>query len=135
MSFVQDINRLESALAELPQLPDMTEHFFAKGVYARVLHIPAGSVLTGKIHRFDCINIIPKGRIHVATEDGVKLVEAPAIFTSPPGTKRAGVTLENTIWITIHEAHTQDLQILEEELIVENFEQLEQERRECLGQP
>lgn len=135
MSFPQDIARLESVMAELPQLPDMTEHFFAKGVYARVLHIPAGAVLTGKIHRFDCINIIPKGRIHVATEEGTKLVEAPAVFTSPPGTKRAGVALEDTTWITVHEAHTQDLNVLENELIVESFDQLEQERRECLGQP
>ena len=54
---------LEAAISAEPEsmieLP--TKHYFAHGTYTRELFLPKGTVLTGKIHRHSCINIIAKG--------------------------------------------------------------------------
>jgi len=103
----------------------VTKHHFAHGVYARELAIPKGCKLTGKIHRYSTINIMLKGSITVATENGLKRVEAPAIIVSPPGTKRAGHAHEETIWVTVHPTHQTDPELVEQEVIAENFYELE----------
>ena len=118
--------KLENVLRKFPQLPLEVEHLFAPGVYARVLHIPSGTVLTGKIHRHAHLNIVPKGLIEVHNQGESKQIEAPAFFVSEPGTKRAGYAIEDTIWITIHPTEETDLERIEAEVIVESFDQLEQ---------
>ncbi|QDP66075.1 MAG: hypothetical protein Unbinned4336contig1000_40 [Prokaryotic dsDNA virus sp.] len=74
--------------------------YSADGVYAREIFIPKGTVLVGEIHLLAQINVVSKGKIRVATEEGVKTVEAPHTFVSPAGTKRAGYVLEDTVWTT-----------------------------------
>ncbi|QDP58709.1 MAG: hypothetical protein Tp125SUR00d2C35697761_44 [Prokaryotic dsDNA virus sp.] len=74
--------------------------YSADGVYAREIFIPKGTVLVGEIHLLAQINVVSQGKIRVATEEGVKTVEAPHTFVSPAGTKRAGYVLEDTVWTT-----------------------------------
>lgn len=98
-------------------------HHFAPGMYAREMFIPAGTVLVGKIHRFAHVNTVAKGRIIVATEEGLKEVAAPAVFVSPPETKRAGYAIEDTVWITYHPTEETDLEKIEQAVILPGFEQ------------
>lgn len=96
------IQRFEEELLKHDQVElELIQHFCA-GVYLRELHIPAGVLLTGKIHKFPCLNIVPIGDIEVVTEQGVKRIQGPAVFTSPAGVKRAARTFRDTIWITVH---------------------------------
>jgi hypothetical protein len=74
--------------------------YSAAGVYAREITIPAGTALVGEIHLKDQINVVSKGVIKVATEEGVRVIEAPCTFVSPAGTKRAGFAMEDTVWTT-----------------------------------
>lgn len=90
---------------------------FAKGVYARELHIPKGTVLVGKIHRYECINIMLTGDITVYSDDGEKRISDPFIAVSPPGTQRAGIAHEDTVWICIHGTSSKNLDIIEKEFI------------------
>ena len=79
------------------------EHFFAGGTYSRVLHVPAGMVFTGMIHKFDVTSILAQGRMLVGDEfDGAREIVAPAIWISPRGVKRLVKVLEDSIWITVH---------------------------------
>lgn len=120
-------------IKELEPVEFKEEHFFAEGTYTRVLHIPKGTVLTGKIHRHSCINIIPKGKLAVVTDEIEKIVSAPAYFVSAPGVKKAGYALEDTIWINVHPWEgEQDLEAIEHEMVVPSYEALEQEQRELL---
>ena len=124
-----NIHRLEDFLLELPKeqqldLDALTKHHFAPGVYARELFIPKGTVLTGKIHKTEHLNIISQGKISVATEDGPKLIEAPHIMVSKPGTKRAGYAHEDTTWITIHVTDETDLDKIEELVIAKGYDEL-----------
>lgn len=128
------IARLEAHMLEAPQLPIEPIHHFSEGIYAREITIPAGTLLTGKIHSTEHLNIVSKGRIAVWTEDGMKVVEAPCTIVSRPGTKRVGLALTDTVWTTIHHnpGNITDLAQLEAELIVP-AEALEYKEHPWLG--
>ena len=118
---------VEGKMRELPgQMEIEPIHHFSKGIYARELRIPAGTLLTGKIHKFENLNIISQGDISVFTEEGVKRIQAPCTLVSPPGTKRIGYAHTDTVWTTIHATEETDLQALESELIAASFEEFEQ---------
>lgn len=102
-----------------------TKHHFAHGVYARELFIPKGCTLTGKIHRYSCINVILKGKILVGTESGSERVEGPTVVISPPGVKRMGYAITDTIWITFHHSEQTDPQKVEDEVIAKDYIELE----------
>ncbi len=122
----QRMEDLEGVLKQFDQLEMKTEHFFAHGTYTRVLHLPKDTILTGKIHRHSCVNIISKGRIKVATDDGDFEICAPHVFVSGPGVKKAGYTLEDTIWINVHPWEgEEDLEQIEQKLIAPTYEALE----------
>lgn len=133
----EKIIQLEQAISEqLPpvDLDPLTFHHFAPGVYLRELRIPAGVVLTGKIHRFETMNILAAGTIRVTTDDGVKELTAPAIFNSAPGVKKAGFAVTDVVFLNIHPTDNTDLDEIEEEFIAPSFEALESEDKLCLGQ-
>lgn len=107
---------LEEELSRLPQVDCPVRHYFAPGIYARELTIPAGVTLTGAVHKTEHLSIVSKGRIAVSTDEGMKEVAAPYTFVSMPGTKRVGHAIEETVWTTIHPTDTTDLDALVEEL-------------------
>lgn len=122
----EDILALEASCKEQPQVEIPVVDFFAGGVYGRQVTIPAGTVLVGKIHKHPQINVLLKGVIQVATEDGVQTLSAPQTFISPAGVKRAGLTLEDTVWITFHGTTSTDLEVIESEFIAPTYEEFEQ---------
>ena len=121
----EKILALQSEVAKLPQVEMPLRHFFSNGVYARELTIPAGTVVVGKIHKYAQINILSKGDISIATEEGIRRVQAPYTVVSPPGTKRVGYAHEETVWTTISRTDETDLELIEKELIAESFESYE----------
>ncbi|GFO60951.1 hypothetical protein GMST_32760 [Geomonas silvestris] len=121
----EQVLALEKALVAMPQVEITPVHYFAEGLYAREILIPAGTCLTGKIHLAEHVNIISKGRISVLTEDGVKTISAPATLVSKPGIKRAGYAHEDTVWTTIHACEAETVEEAEVALVVGTFEQFE----------
>jgi len=127
---------LEQAMRAMPehQVDLEPRHHFADGIYVRELYIPAGTALVGKVHKTEHVCMLLKGRIVVATDDGERVIEAPAIVVSPAGTKRAGYALEDCIWVNVHPTSERDLSKIEQQFIEpEPLHALEQEERACLG--
>jgi len=91
------------------------------------MFIPKGSVIVGKIHKHAHLNVILSGLIKVATEFGYHIYEAPKVWVSEPGTKRAVYALEDTRWLTVHPnfANTEDLEELESYVIADDYEELD----------
>lgn len=114
------VNAIEALMAQQPQVDLKVEHYFSEGVYARALEIPAGIQLTGKIHKFEQLNILAKGKMKVLVGDYYKTVEAPFIVVSPPGTKRIAIALEDCVWITVHGTHETDLELIEKTFIAQS---------------
>lgn len=104
---------LEAAMREMPQIELQTEHFFADGMYCRVLSRPAGTLIIGKQHKREHFYIVCKGRVQVGRE----VYEAGAVIVSKPGTKRAVLALEDSICLTIHRTKKRNLDKIEMQLI------------------
>ncbi len=95
------------------------EHFFTDGVYTRLIRMPAGSAVTGKIHRFSCPNFIMKGKLLVYTDEANYDIVAPFLFISGPGVRKALYVEEDTIWLTSHAWDgPHDVEMVEKHLIV-----------------
>ena len=116
------MERLEAAIeSDLPPLDLPVKHRFARGVYARELFIPKGTVLTGRIHKYSQINVLLAGDISVLTENGIQRVRPPFVVESPAGTKRVAYAHEDTIWLTICGTKTTDTDVLEDELTTRTY--------------
>ncbi len=98
-------------------------HSFAPGIYAREMFIPEGTLLIGKIHKHRHHNFLMQGSIIVLTEEGgVKLLQAPLMIVSEPGTQRVGYAVTDTIWTTVHENsdNTEDLAVIEKRTVTDD---------------
>jgi len=95
--------------------------------YARPFLMPQGSVVIGKIHKHQHLNFIMVGKVSVATEFGKKYFQAPCIFVSEAGLKRAVYAETDVLWVTVHltKYNTEaDLDKIEDEIIAKNYEEL-----------
>lgn len=106
-----------------PQVEIEVIHHFSHGVYAREIHIPADTILTGEIHKFENLNILSAGEISVLTEEGVKRVRAPFTIVSPPGTKRIAYAHTNCVWTTIHGTDLKDVDNIKSHFIAATEEE------------
>lgn len=116
---------LESVCAEMPQVNIPVMEYFCDGIYAREISAPAGATLVGEIHLKPQLNVVSKGKIRVATEDGIKTITAPATFISPAGVKRAGYVLEDVVWTTFHATTLTNESDIRKEIIAPNYETLD----------
>jgi hypothetical protein len=132
---------LETAMRAMPehQIEIKTTHYFAGGVYAREIFIPKGTTLTGKIHKFEHLNVVSQGDLSVWTDEGMKRVRAPAVIISKPGIKRAGFAHEDTVWTTFHATDETDPDVIEKKVVTETYEEflafIASEEQKCLSSP
>lgn len=112
------IEELEAVMIECEQVEIPVEHLFVNGMYARKIVIPAGTMLTGRVHKFGYVDIMLSGDISVATPDGVKRMTGYNILEGKPGRKRAGYAHEDTHWVTVHRTNETDPDGIEEKLTV-----------------
>lgn len=104
------IYRLEGELLKLPQVDLPIEHAFCAGLYARTMHIPAGTVLTGAIHREESFFLVRKGELIVSTDNGPRTLGPGDMSVSKIGTKRAGIALTDVDVTTFHANPTNEQQ-------------------------
>jgi len=126
----QDILNLEEAMRGLDSYeegdgPCKITHYFAPGIYAREMRMPANCLITGKIHKTSHLNMLSQGRVTVSNKGSSVTYEAPHTFVSPVGTKRAIYAHEDSTWTTIHPTDLEDPEEIEAEIIAETFEELD----------
>lgn len=123
--FKSAIVAAENFLLALPQTETEVIHHFSPGIYARELRIPAGMVLTGKIHLTEHLCIM-HGDIEIMSEDGGGRFTGYHTLLSKPGVKRIGRTYADTVFTTIHATDITNIKELEASLAVETYAQYEQ---------
>jgi len=122
LEFEKTLKNVEGHIeGDTPHCP--LEHSFSDGIYVRQISIPAGTLLTGKIHKHDHPNFLLKGEVIVVTEDGEETLIAPRAMMSKAGTKRALYAVTDLVWTTIHHnpTNTQDLGELEKIVIAPSY--------------
>lgn len=130
---IDTIYSVQDALLKMPQVElPVIHHFFHKG-YGREMHIPAGTMLTGKVHKETSLNILLEGEIALLTPEGEKRVSAPYVVVSPPKTKRLGYAYTDCRWICIHGTEEVELDKIEEEVILDDdlfrLQQIEENKK------
>ena len=113
----EQIERLQSEMAALPQAELVTEHSFSPGMYLRKVYRPAGTLIVGKVHKEPHFFLCAKGEIIAWTEGGMKHLYAGDVVENKPGTKRVTLAVTDAIGITIHRTDKTDLDDIETELI------------------
>ena len=98
------------------------EHTRIDGVYTRKLYIPKGSILIGKVHLKECVNIIAKGDISVLTETGCGRFKEGYVATSQPGIQKLGIAHEDTVFVNIFRTDAASIQDIENEIACESWD-------------
>lgn len=114
------VNFAEKLMKQLPQRELKVEHNFSFGVYARILYIPADTILVGKLHKYPQINLLRQGCLSVLVGEEVKKLKAPCVVASPAGTKRIAQVHLDTIWVTIHGTYLRDVGQIEDYFIAQD---------------
>lgn len=118
------VNALQDRLVAIGQPVDLSaglRHYFAPGMYGRELAIPAGLVLTGKVHRHSHLVSLLSGTCLIQNAEGrMERMTGPRTWVSPAGIKRAVCTVTDCVFLTLHlnPTDTTDLVAIEADTIV-----------------
>lgn len=115
----EKVEQLEALILQQEQVDLKTTHELSGGVYARSIFIPAGTVLTGAVHKKDHINVM-SGDITVSTDNGMVRLTGHHVLPTKAGMKRAGYAHADTVWTTICRTDLTDIQKIEDELVEES---------------
>ena len=97
------IDELESVMLDnFPIVDCPVTHRFTEGMYVREIFMPAGSLITSKIHKTQHTYFVMKGKCIVWIDGVEHLIEAPYIGVTEPNTRRVLYILEDCIWATSH---------------------------------
>jgi len=127
LGVMPEILRIEQEILKMPQVTLPVEHYQIDGVYARSMFIPAGTILTGKIHNFESIAILAKGRIRITNGIDSYIISEGHIMVDKPGVKRLGYAETDVIFITVHRTDNTEIEAIEKELVSASFEEYEQQ--------
>jgi hypothetical protein len=135
----EQIERLEAALLNAEEQGAGIEvqawHDFARGQVARTILIPAGTCLTGAVHRTEHLSVC-SGDITVWTEQGMRRLTGYHVLTSHPGAKRVGFAHADTYWTTVHVNPDDERDVSKlEEALVEDAHRLQSRRLALAAQP
>lgn len=92
-------------------------HRFTPGLYIREIFMPAGTVLTSKIHKTEHPFAVLCGEVEVFTDGGIELIVAPHMGITKPGTRRVLRIIKDTVWVTFHATQKTDPAEIEEDII------------------
>jgi len=127
-----EILQIEQELLKQPQVECPLIHYHIDGVYARRGFIPAGTVLTGAIHKFESISILAQGTLRITNGTTSFVISAPHVMTDKPGIKRLGYAETDCTFITIHKTDGIEEGDIRDKLISNTFEDYEEFEQQLL---
>ena len=103
ISKTKSIDELESVMLDNFEVVDCPlTHRFTDGLYVREIFMPAGTLITSKIHKTQHQYFVLQGKVIVWIDGVEHLIEAPYIGVTEPNTRRVLYILEDCIWATSH---------------------------------
>ena len=122
-------NAIEKAKldGELGEVETPLRHYHTEDLYCRRIVVPAGSVFTTRVHRFDHISIALRGHISFVNEHGVRQdIIAPDVFITKAGTHRVVYVHEEVEFATVHHCEEQDNDKVEDVLGCKTMKEYEE---------
>ena len=111
----------------VPVITELNE-YFSDGCYGRQIFIPKGTCLVGEMHKTEWIIVVSRGKIQIATDTGIQIIDAtkePVTFISEAGAKRAGFALEDTWWTGFRATPLTTEEDIRKEHLVDSYNDLE----------
>ena len=131
------VDQTEKRMLELfPRRELELQHRFTQGLYARTIHMPAGSLLTSEIHVTEHQFVILVGNISVWTHhEGAQLLRAPYHGKTIPGMRRILYAHTDTVWTTFHATTETDPDEIKKSLIQDHTNPLLEKAQLCPSPP
>jgi len=122
----KDVLAFESFIKNMPtafnECPYPLFHSFADGMYTREIHIKAGDLVVGEIHKSEYFINVLKGRLWVVSEFGAKEIIAPCQFKAKAGVKHIVFTIEDTVWSDTHKTDKTTVKEAEADIFVSSYD-------------
>ncbi len=111
------------------------DHIFSEGLYTRVLTVPAGVFVVGKVHKHKTLNILLKGEVllYLGDNEQPKRVKAPQIFESDAGVRKAVLAIKETMFANVHVTSETDLDKIESEFIEPDESSIGNDQKEFIS--
>lgn len=114
LSIRENIGEVEKVMLKEDQAECNVYHHFHQGIYVREVHIPKGAFVIGHHHKTNHLNVFLKGKATFIDAEGVvATMEAPMMFSSPPGRKIAFAE-EDMVWQNIFATEETNIEKLED---------------------
>ena len=115
----EKFDQFENALASSEHKTELPlRHDFVPGMYMRTIYIPAGTVLTSKIHLTEHPFVITKGCLCIWIDNvGWQELRAPYTGITLPNTRRVLYIKEDCTWTTFHATTLTDVNEIERTII------------------
>jgi hypothetical protein len=127
------IQALKEAVSSLPQEQIPTQHFLFNGIYIRQTFISRGIFFVGRVHKVDHVFMVLKGSAEVTVDEQIHKLVSGMTLLCTPGTRRAGITLEDTVFAGVYRTDKTDIKDIQEE-IVESVDCLYDENNRVISQ-
>ena len=118
LSMRDRIAEIENQIKSHEQCKCPLVHYFTDGIYARVIIMPKGAYITGKVHKHEHLNVVLSGSVSIVcgTVHGEMHYKTGDVFISRPNTKKLLYIHEDTMFMTIHATDKRIPEEIEEEV-------------------
>lgn len=117
-----NVDVAERELLAHPQVDCPVVHHFGPGICIREVFMPAGTIAIGHRQKFDQLNIMIRGKVLIAKDDGTtQVLTAPMIFTGKAG-RKIGYVMEDMVWQNVYSTDLKDANAVED-FFIEKSEQ------------
>ena len=113
----EKIDQVEAMLVQYPEVECPLTHSFVPGFYVRTIFMPAGTMMTSKIHKTQHPYHVSKGKVNVIIGDGIEHIEAPYWGMTEPNTRRILYIVEDCEWTTFHATDKTTPEEVEDDII------------------
>lgn len=107
--------------AEVVPPENLRHHFVGqddeKGVYAKEIHIPAGTVLVSHKHAYDHLSILASGWVRLEVNGEVQRKSGPMALVIKKGEEHSLMAITDTVWFCIHPTDETDEDKIDETLL------------------
>jgi len=122
----KDVLAFELFIKNMPtafhECPYPLFHSFADGMYTREIHINAGDLVVGEIHKSEYFINVLKGRLWVVSEFGAKEIIAPCQFKAKAGVKHIVFAIEDTVWSDTHKTDKTTVKGAEDDIFASSYD-------------
>jgi hypothetical protein len=110
------LDQIEAMMLAEPQIDCPVQHHFGGGVYIREGAILAGTYSIGHSHKKAHMNMLTKGKIAIASDGDVRVIDAPYLFVSKGGRKLFYV-IEDAVLMNIFATNETNIDVIEETFV------------------